>query len=237
MVLVAAGVLLDVGGVLLLPDPQRVATAMAGLPCAPVSPERVHRAHYRGVAVPVEVAAEHTGDHWPIRLEQYVHCYLEELAVPAAATEDARLALVDLFEGPAYGLWSWVQEAAVHLIRSLAARGVRLGVVSNADGSIERQLVDAGVCQLGPGPEVEVDTIIDSGVVGVAKPDPAIFTFALDEMELPAEDVIYVGDTPAVDYVGATAAGIRTVIVDPYHLAGLAPEHTVHGVADVLRLV
>jgi putative hydrolase of the HAD superfamily len=234
---VAVAVLLDVGGVLTLPDPARVAAVVAGLGCEEATPGLVHRAHYRGVAVPVEFATEHTGDHWPIRLEQYVHCYVEELGVPVAAAEEARLALLDLFEGPAYGLWSWVQEASVHVIRELARRGVRLGVVSNADGSIERQLADAGVCQLGPGPEVEVDTIIDSGVVGVSKPDPAIFRFALAELEVPAEDVLYVGDTPAVDFVGATAAGIRAVIVDPYGLSGLGPEHTIRAIGELPALV
>jgi putative hydrolase of the HAD superfamily len=202
-----------------------------------VTPERVHRAHYRGVAVPVELAAEHTGDHWPMRLEQYVTCFLDELAVGPAASADARGRLTELFEGPAYGLWTWVQEAAVHTVRALSERGVRLGVVSNADGSIERQLADAGVCQVGPGPEVEVATIIDSGVVGVSKPDPAIFAFALEELGLAAEDVLYVGDTPAVDFAGATAAGIRAVIVDPYRLSGLASRHTIRAPGELLALV
>ncbi|MBW8825842.1 MAG: HAD family hydrolase [Acidobacteria bacterium] len=231
------GVLFDVGGVLVLPDPGRVADAVAGLACVPVTPAKVHRAHYRGVAVPVELAEEHTGDHWPMRLENYVACFIDELGIRPEESEAARKGLVDLFEGPAYGLWCWVQEAAVLALHGLVERGVRLGVVSNADGSIERQLADAGICQLGPGPDVEVHSIIDSGVVGVAKPDPAIFAFALDELDLTADRVLFIGDTPAVDFAGGTAAGIRTVIIDPYRLSGLPEQDTVHSVADLLELI
>lgn len=217
----AQAVLFDVGGVLVLPAPSRVAEAVGDATCHPVSPERVHRAHYRGVAIPVEDSPLHSGDHWPMRLDSYVACFLDELAVQPADRDRVTADLTALFEGPAYGLWCWVQEGGVVALRELAERGVRLGVVSNADGTIERQLADAGICQLGPGPEVDVELILDSGVVGVAKPDPAIFQLALDELDLPADEVVFVGDTPAVDYAGATALGIRTVIVDPYGLTGL----------------
>ena len=70
-----------------------------------------------------------------------------------------------------------------------------MGIVSNSDGHVEQEMVRNEICQVGPGPGVPVQAIIDSGVVGVAKPDPAIFDFALPSLELDPSEVIYVGDS------------------------------------------
>ena len=53
-----------------------------------------------------------------------------------------------------------------------------MGVVSNASGQIEAML-RRGIAQVGPGDHVDMRVIVDSHVVGVAKPDPAIFDHAL----------------------------------------------------------
>lgn len=55
-------------------------------------------------------------------------------------------------------------------------------------------------------------TIVISGEVGVKKPDKRIFGFALDELELNPEDVIFVGDSRE-DIEGAQAAGIFPVLI------------------------
>ena len=56
------------------------------------------------------------------------------------------------------------------------------------------------------------DTIIISGDVGVKKPNPAIFSFALEQTGLSKNEVIYVGDTNE-DVAGAMAAGIRPIFL------------------------
>lgn len=56
------------------------------------------------------------------------------------------------------------------------------------------------------------DTIIISGDVGVKKPNPAIFSFALEQTGLSKNEVIYVGDTNE-DVSGAMAAGIRPIFL------------------------
>ena len=81
--------------------------------------------------------------------------------------------------------------------------GVPLGVVSNASGQIEAVLRRSGVCQVGPGAGVEVRCVVDSHVVGVAKPDPAIFEHA--DVHFPGIDrsrIAYVGDSVTMDVVG-----------------------------------
>ena len=65
---------------------------------------------------------------------------------------------------------------------------------------------------------VDVDCVIDSGAVGVSKPDPRIFQIALDAIGIEAADAWYVGDMPAIDVVGARAAGLWPIVMDPFDL-------------------
>jgi putative hydrolase of the HAD superfamily len=58
--------------------------------------------------------------------------------------------------------------------------------------------------------------VIDSHVIGVAKPDPAIFAPALEVLGVPADRVAYVGDSVTMDVGGARAAGLLPVLLDPY---------------------
>lgn len=55
-------------------------------------------------------------------------------------------------------------------------------------------------------------TIVISGEVGVAKPDPEIFARALDETGMRPCDTVYVGDTDE-DMEAARAAGIAPVLI------------------------
>ena len=71
-----------------------------------------------------------------------------------------------------------------------------MGVISNADGRIAAILEKAGIAHF-------FDVIIDSYVVGVEKPDPAIFRIALDGMGVKPEHAIFVGDIYAIDMLGA----------------------------------
>ena len=58
--------------------------------------------------------------------------------------------------------------------------------------------------------------VIDSGAVGVAKPDPAIFAIALEACGVAPERVVHVGDAVGADVAGALAAGVRPLHLDPY---------------------
>ncbi len=61
------------------------------------------------------------------------------------------------------------------------------------------------------------DSIVISGDVGVKKPDPRIFSFALQQTQLQPHEVVYVGDS-TVDVQGARAAGMRPIRIQRYEL-------------------
>ncbi len=118
------------------------------------------------------------------------------------------------------GLWRRPIPGARETLATLSEAGLRLAVVSNAEGQVESDLREAGL-------GAALETVVDSFLVGAAKPDPRIFEIALERLGLCADDVIYVGDLPAYDVVGARAAGIDPVLVDP---------HDIHGHIDALRI-
>jgi putative hydrolase of the HAD superfamily len=81
---------------------------------------------------------------------------------------------------------------------------------------MEQQLADHRICTSDGGHGAQVAVVVDSDVVGVEKPDPAIFGTALDALGLPPRGCIYVGDTVHFDVNGARAAGLLPVHLDPY---------------------
>jgi 2-haloalkanoic acid dehalogenase type II len=95
------------------------------------------------------------------------------------------------------------------VIAAIEAEGIPWGIVSNVD---EEEL-QAIVSNQGLRPV----TAVSSERVRSYKPDSAIFTVALEEMGLPADSVIHVGDSPMADVAGATGAGLASVWVNRYH--------------------
>ena len=91
-----------------------------------------------------------------------------------------------------------------------------MGVVSNASGQIEG-ILRREICQVGAGDHVEMRCIVDSEVVGVAKPDPAIFDHALPYFaEFDRARIAYVGDSVTMDIAAAGGAGLHAILIDPY---------------------
>jgi putative hydrolase of the HAD superfamily len=92
-------------------------------------------------------------------------------------------------------------------LRDLRARGLKLVVASNWDCSLGRVLRDAGLREL-------VDGVVTSAEAGAAKPDPRLFAAALELAGCEAHEAVYVGDSPEADIAGASAAGMRAVLID-----------------------
>ena len=103
-------------------------------------------------------------------------------------------------------LWCSVKERTRESLLRLREAGLRLGVVSNSDGRAEQALEEAGLRDC-------FDVVIDSGLVGIEKPDPRIFQTALKALGVAPEEALYVGDLYAVDVVGARGAGMDAVLL------------------------
>jgi putative hydrolase of the HAD superfamily len=210
-----SAILLDAGGVLIFPQPDLLRPA---LQAAGLSPDAAafERAHYRAMVVQdLAVPPPAAGTWWREFLTGY-------LAACGVAKDRCRDLAAEVAQATAGGAWTHVGPRVMTGLRDLAALGVPMGVVSNSDGSVEAELRRLGVCYAPDGPEalppaVPVGVVVDSGAVGVAKPDPAIFAIALEALRVPASGtVLHVGDSLRSDVAGAQSAGLQPVHMDPY---------------------
>jgi FMN phosphatase YigB (HAD superfamily) len=107
--------------------------------------------------------------------------------------------LIDGFVAP-------VREAAAanaQLLASLVARGLKLGVVSNGCGNVEKLCGDFGY-------KPYLSIIVDSRRVGLFKPDPAIFIHATEKLGGDPGAMMMVGDSFDRDVRPAKKAGMKT---------------------------
>ncbi len=95
-----------------------------------------------------------------------------------------------------------VRESLVRL-----ARQYKLGLVTNGTGETQRAKLQALAL------DGLFDPVLISEEVGVRKPDQRIFELALASWGVVAESVLFVGDDPVSDILGAKAAGMRALRV------------------------
>lgn len=225
-------VLLDVGGVFHLPGHETIISLYRefGLD---VTDKDLNYAHYCGAA------RFHDGldlDHNNTAIwSAYLDAHAEALEVPTEIWPQIRPQLDRAFS--ALEQWSHQIEGSVAGAEALKAAGVRIGIVSNADGTVAARLAESETAQVGPGPGVEVEVIIDSGEVGITKPDARIFQLALDAMGLDPASTWYVGDMPAFDVRGARNAGLTPILMDPHDLHPETDVVRVKHLFDVVELV
>jgi putative hydrolase of the HAD superfamily len=120
--------------------------------------------------------------------------------------EELADALFAAFSDPAgYRLFDDVRPA----LEELAGRGVTLGIVSNFEPWLEDVLALQGVDHL-------FAAVAISGKLGVAKPDPAIFRWAVHEAGADPAATVHVGDQPVNDVDAARAFGLTPVLIDRF---------------------
>jgi len=104
-------------------------------------------------------------------------------------------------------LWRVVRPGTFEALEAFKSAGYKLAIVSNAEGQVEADAKRFGLAKY-------FDVIIDSHIVGVAKPDPRIFQITLERLGVGPDEVRFAGDIYSIDVAGARAAGIEARLVD-----------------------
>jgi putative hydrolase of the HAD superfamily len=217
-------VFLDAGNTILGIDYEFLA-GLIGAAGHPVRAEDVHRSEARAMVALDAVLAQGQSTEEQSTFRMYCDLVLTGLAVPEG---EARATLRErVFARENHPrMWSVLMPGTVAALTAFRAMGLKIGVVSNADGTVEERLGRLGIAGL-------LDYVADSAVVGSEKPGPEIFEHVMERLGVTAAEVVHAGDLHAIDVLGARGAGIEGVLVDPFDLWG---ERGCLRVRDVLEL-
>jgi putative hydrolase of the HAD superfamily len=144
-------------------------------------------------------------------------CHTLRLDVPMATIKAIATTLVT-----AWQKYIQVCPECLQVLQTLHSR-YTLGLISNFDHPphVHRVIDNHGLRQW-------FSVIVISGEVGVQKPHPQIFRFALEQTGMTPADVVYVGDT-AEDVQGARAAGLHPILIRCERQRPQALDFQVHG--------
>ncbi len=198
----------------------------------PVSPEEVQRAEWRArVRLDADLAARPPGASTESRRTagRYLRYILEGLGVRDEGLMAAMAAWRRAYNPPV-GLWNVAEPEAAAALALVAAAGLRAAVISNSNGSVRSILETLGLASA-------LQFVVDSAEVGIEKPDPRIFGLALERAGVEPGQAVYVGDLYSVDVLGARAAGLDAVLLDPGGCWGARDCRTAPGLLAAVRLL
>lgn len=126
---------------------------------------------------------------------------------PSSVMHSNQLSDLMQFEQPlteaAWSVAAYYTTLSARVLRQLSA-SYPLVLVSNFYGNIHAVLEEFKLASY-------FTSVVESAVVGVRKPDSAIFQLGVDALHLPAHDVTVVGDSISKDIIPAQQIGCRTV--------------------------
>jgi len=102
----------------------------------------------------------------------------------------------------------WVPPEVPMTLRALSEAGFRMAVLSNRRKPFGELLESLELGEF-------FEFSLAAGEVNLWKPAPEIFQHVLDRLDLAPKEAIYVGDNYFADVIGAQAAGLHPVLVDP----------------------
>jgi putative hydrolase of the HAD superfamily len=124
---------------------------------------------------------------------------------------------------------------ALVALDNLEAARIPFGIVTNAPPVQMIKIEGLGLTH-------RTNCIFISDIFGYEKPHPAIFAAAADKLGLPASEILFVGDAPVADIVGAHNAGMRTAWLSrgrmwPAACLPVTPDYTLESLTELSGIV
>ncbi len=149
-----------------------------------------------------------------------------ELGIEAEAVDIARRVYDEFGRSDRWALYDDVRPA----FERLRLRGVAVGIISNWDSRLASLLDGLGLADV-------LADVVSSADVGFHKPDPRIFRLACERIGVDPAEAAHVGDHHYADYLGASALGMKAVLIDRHGVAadhGVQPIDTLDTLEDAL---
>ena len=113
---------------------------------------------------------------------------------------------------------------------SLLANKFQIGAITNGNADIEA----IGACEY-------FDFFVTAEQAGAAKPNIEIFEYAQQKASLAGDELLYVGDHPSIDIVGANQSGWRSIWFNPnkqaWPLLETQPDAQIQNLSELLDLL
>lgn len=93
------------------------------------------------------------------------------------------------------------------VLRELKSRGLKLGVISNFDDRIYTVMRSLGILSF-------FHAVTISSETGFCKPDRSIFEAAVRSLDVPAAEILLIGDSLHDDVEAGKRAGLHAVLID-----------------------
>ena len=169
-----------------------------------VSSEKLFELYREGYKINEAIRSRH---HVEIPIQVWMRQLLERIIEENPSEQLVKRAINIIVEARAANAVAF--DDADSTLRKLSGRDVKLGIISN----VSSHEVATRILQ-----QVRVtkyfDRVITSASVGIRKPDPGIFRYALMQFKSRPEEAIIVGDSEIHDIGGGYVSGLKTVLVD-----------------------
>jgi len=169
-----------------------------------VSPEKLFELYREGYKINEAIRSRH---HVEIPIQVWMRQLLERIIEDNPSDQLVRKAIKIIVKARAANAVAF--DDADSTLRKLSRRDVKLGIISN----VSSHEVAMGILD-----NVRLtryfDEVVTSASVGIRKPDPGIFRYALMQFKARPEEAVMVGDSEMHDIGGGYVAGLRTVLVD-----------------------
>jgi HAD superfamily hydrolase (TIGR01509 family) len=131
-------------------------------------------------------------------------------------------------EQPRRNLWRKPIAGMIELVGELKRASVPIAIISNSEGYLAELIDELGWTSA-------FDVVVDSGRVGIDKPDPRIFAHACTALGVETQQLLHVGDAWQADVQGALGAAASAVWFDLAHGARSLPPR-VYGAGNAVQL-
>ena len=191
----------------------------------------------RGVAFDARAAAANSKHAWEVygakKSDGHAEAWRAMIEAQLTGGGVAREASVELvawlWHGqPRQNLWRRPIPGMIELVRELKRAGTAIAIISNSEGHLAELVAELGWAR-------DFDVVVDSGRLGIDKPDPRIFAYACAELGVVTHELLHVGDAWEADVLGAVGAAASAVWFDARHRERKLPER-VYGAASAAEL-
>ena len=169
-----------------------------------VSPERLFEFYREGYKINETIRSRH---HVEIPIQVWMRQLLERIIEDNPSDQLVRKAIKIIVKARAANAVAF--DDADSTLSKLSGRDVKLGIISNVSShEVAMRILD----------KVRLtkyfDQVVTSASVGIRKPDPGIFRYALMQFKARPEEAVMVGDSEMHDIGGGYVAGLSTVLID-----------------------